>query len=379
MLETIREFAQERLAVSGEEAALRQAHAAYFFSLVEQAEPFMYRAGQRAWLVTLEAEHPNIRAALDVLAASDDHETYLRMAANLGDFWFRRSHFGEGRAHLEAALARALPPTPQRAEAMRFLGTLAFAQSDFAAAETWLRQSEALARSLNSPAVLGRALFVRGAVAEFEGDDDRAIALWESALAVARELNDAHAAGTALNALSEAAYWRGDLETTERLGEEAVALLRSIADAFELSIGLTNIGAVALARGDTPRAFVAYQEALDLALGIEADWIIANALAGFAAVAAALGDHASAARLLGATETVRESSHHARIPSFTHQALTTRAVHAALGESAFTAAWEAGRALPREEAADLPRTLGLLQKGSEKNQFHNSSRVSPQA
>jgi predicted ATPase/transcriptional regulator with XRE-family HTH domain len=360
MLETIREFAQERLAASGEEAAVRASHAAYFLTLAEHAKPHQYGAGQRAWLRRLEAEHPNFRAALGVLAATDDHDAHLRLAANLGDFWFLRSHFVEGRAYLEVALARALTPTPQRAEGMKFLGALAFGQSDFTAAETWLRQSEALARSLNIPAMLGQALFLRGAVAEFEGDDERAIPLWESALTIAREVDDAHGAGAALNALSEAAYSRGDLETTERLGEEAVALLRSIGDAFELSIGLTNIGAVALARGDTSRAVVAYQEALDLALGIEADWVIANALAGFAAVAAAQGDHAGAAQLLGTTETVREASLHALIPNFTYHAQTIRAVQSALGEAAFAAAWEAGRALSMEEAIDLPRALGLL-------------------
>jgi tetratricopeptide (TPR) repeat protein len=234
-------------------------------------------------------------------------------------------------------------------------------QSDFAAAETWLRQSEALARSLDIPAMLGQVLFLRGAVAEFEGNDTRAVALWESALAAARESNDIHAAGAALNALSEAAGWRGDLETTERLAEQAEALLRSIGDAFELSIGLTNIGAVALVSGDMPRAVVAYQEALELALGIEVDWLIANALAGFAAVAASRGDHAGAARLLGATETFREASHHARIPRFTHHAQTTGAVRAALGDAAFVAAWESGRAVPAEDAVELPRSLGLLE------------------
>ena len=96
------------------------------------------------------------------LAASDDHDAQLRLAANLGDFWFLRSHFVEGRAHLEAALARAVAPTPQRAEGMKFLGALAFGQSDFAAAETWLRQSEALARSLNLPACSGRRSFCAG-------------------------------------------------------------------------------------------------------------------------------------------------------------------------------------------------------------------------
>jgi tetratricopeptide (TPR) repeat protein len=359
MLETIREFAAEQLIASGEDTALRRAHASYYSRLVEQARPFMLVAGQREWMRKLEAEHRNIRMALDALAASDDGDAHLRLAINLGDFWFRRSHFVEGRAHLEAALARTVAPTPQRAEGMKWLAALAFGQSDFAAAETWLRQSEALARSLNIPAVLGQALFFRGAVAEFEGDDDRAVVLWESALAVARELNDAHGAGAALNALSDEAHRRGDLDTAERLGKEAVALLRSIGDAFELSIGLTNIGAVALARGDTPRAVMAYKEALDLALGIGVDWVIANALAGFAAVAAAQGDHDAAARLLGATETVREASHHARIPHFTHRAQTMETVRTALGEAAFVAAWEAGCALLVDEAIDLSRALAL--------------------
>jgi hypothetical protein len=109
---------------------------------------------------------------------------------------------------------------------------------------------------------------------------------------------------------------------------------------------------------------VAYQEALDLALSIEADWLIANALAGFAAVAAARGDHADAAMLLGATETFREASRHGRIPRFTHHAQTTQTVRAALGETAFTAAWEAGRALPGEDAVELPRSLGLRKEGT---------------
>jgi predicted ATPase/DNA-binding XRE family transcriptional regulator len=362
MLETIREFAQERLAAGGEEDVLHLSHAAYFLGLAEQANPHLLGVEQRAWMRRLEAELPNVRVALESLAASDDHDAYLRLAANLGEFWFRRSHFVEGRAHLEAALGRAVAPTPRRAEAMKWLAAMAFGQSDLAAAEMWLRQSEALARTLNVPGLIYDALFFRGVVANWEDDDGRAVPLFGSALAVARELNDAHGAGAALNQLSEAAYWRGDFETTERLGEEAVALIRTVGDAFELSVGLTNIGAVALAWGDTPRATVAYQEALDLALGIEVDWLVANALAGFAAVAAARGDHVAAAQLLGATETVRELSHHARIPNFTHHAQTTSAVRAALGETAFVAAWETGRAVPADDAANLPRALGLLEE-----------------
>jgi predicted ATPase len=360
MLETIREFAQDELAASGEAGSLHRAHAAYFLSLAEEAKPHLYGAGQRVWLRRLEAEHSNLRAALAAFAASADHERYLRLAANLEFFWFLRAHFAEGRAHLERALARAVALTPQRAEALMGLGRVIISQGDLAAGERWLRQSEALARSLNTPAVQFQALLQRGLVAAWEGDDERAVALWESALAIALEHNDVQAIGDMLSLLSDAAYRRGELETAERLGAESVAAARAAGNEFVLSLALSDIGQVALARGDTHRAIAAYQEALDLALGIGVPLDIANALAGFAAVAAARGDHAAAARLLGATETLRDASHQDRVPNYAHHAQTTQTVRAELGEEAFAAAWNEGRALPEDEAIEFLRDLGLL-------------------
>jgi predicted ATPase/class 3 adenylate cyclase len=360
MLETVREFGLEQLAASGEEAALRQAHAAYFLRLAEQGKPYLYGAGQRAWLRRLEVEHPNFRAALETLATSGDHEAHLRLAANLGLFWFLHAHFAEGRAQLERALARAVSPSSERAEALLGIGRIAGCQSDWVAAESWLRQSEELARGLDVPVVLWQALFERGRVAKGEGDEDRAVLLWESALAVARELNDPQAASVQLLHLSDAAYRRGDLEAAERLGEEAVAVVRPVGDEFVLSIALGNIGQVALAHGDGPRALLAYQEALDLGRGIGNDWAIANALAGFAAVAAAQDEHLAAARLLGATETFRAASHMDVVANAAHHAQTTQAVRAALGEAAFAEAWDAGRALSAEEAVELPCVLELI-------------------
>ena len=363
MLETVREFAQDQLAASGEDVTLRGAHAAYFLALAEHAKPHLSAADQGAWLRRLEAEHPNIRVALATLAASDDHDAYLRLAANLGVFWWMRAHLAEGRLHLEHALARAAAPTPHRAEALTGIGRIVTSQGDLAAGETWLRQGEALARSLDVPGLLWQALFERGQAAEYADDDARAVPLYEAALAVARELNDAQAASVPLWALSEVAYGRGDLETSGRLGEEAIALLRSGGDEFMLSLCLVTRGGVALGWGDLPRAVVAYQEALELALGIEMQWVVAGALAGFAAVAAARGHHVAAAGLLGAAATIREASHQDRFANFYHHAQTTQAVRAAVGEAAFVAAWEAGRAMPAEEAVDLPRSLGLLEKG----------------
>jgi tetratricopeptide (TPR) repeat protein len=364
MLETIREFATERLADCDEATIVHQAHAAYYLGLAEQAKPHLYGAEQRAWLRRLEVEYPNFRAALDALAAGDDPERHLHLAADLGFFWFVHTHLAEGRAQLECALSRSTTPSLHRAGALKDLGALALAQGDLAAAEARLQQSEGLARALDAPELLWEALFLRGAIAAVQGDDTRAVRLYEEALTVARERNDAQAIGVVLVDYSDIPYRRGDLETAQRLDEEAVALLQAIGDEFTLSQALGNVGQVALARGDTAGAIAAYEEALGLGLGIDAHWLVANALAGFAAVATARGEHEDAARLLGATDAARVDSDRPRLPHYVLHCRTTEAVRGALSEESFAAAWHAGRALSREEAVRLPQALGLLEEGA---------------
>ena len=355
---------REQLAASGEAATLREVHAAYFLSLAERGKPSMYGTGQRTWLRRLEAEHPNLRAALAALAASDGHEMHMRLVANLALFWFLRGHFAEGQANLERALAHAVAPTPERAEALTGLGRIVTGLGDFLPARSgYGRAKNWLARSMSRP---------------FSGRRSSSVGSWRTGRATTngpfrftRQPSPSRASATMprppvsrCQSLSDDAYRRGDLESSERLAEESIALLRSAGDEWALGLVLTNIGAVALAWGDTPRAIAAYQEALDLGLGIDADWVIASALAGFAAVAAARGEHPAAAKLLGATETMREASHQDRLSNHAHHTQTTQTVRAALGETAFAAAWNDGRALPAEEAIDLPRVLGLVEESA---------------
>lgn len=349
MLETIREFARESLAAAPGAEPVAQAHAAYFSVIAARGAQHLTGSTQGEWLRRLDTETPNLRAALQTLAAGDDGDAYLSLAANLGDYWFRRSRFAEGRANLEAAVARVSRPSLPRAAALLWLGALAFGQADFATADAWLEQCETLARSRAASPLVYDALFWRGVVAEHMEDILRARSSFEAALAVARDLGDAKAIGSALNALCLFDLHHDDLPLAEQRVHEAIPLLRSVGDAFELSVGFANLGEVALARGDLAGAEHAYQDALAQARSSDVTWLFANAFVGFAALAAARRDFALAARLLGATDAVRSESLHLKVPSYVLHTETTRQVRAAMSEPDFQQAWEAGRGLTRDD------------------------------
>ena len=125
MLETIREYALERLAASEERRAIRQQHAAYYLALAEQAEPELRGPAQVAWQTRLAAEHDNLRAALDWAAERGAVETGLRLATALLWFWWEHGHVSEGRKWLEEALGRSgAVPVLLRAKALGAAGLL---------------------------------------------------------------------------------------------------------------------------------------------------------------------------------------------------------------------------------------------------------------
>jgi predicted ATPase/class 3 adenylate cyclase len=137
MLETIHEFAREKLQESEESEDIRRLHAEYFLALAEEAEPAVEGAQQPVWLERLEEEHDNMRRALSwSLGQGQDSELALRMSAALGEFWYLRGYFGEGRRWLEEALAKSgRTPTAARARALQRVSWLAFQQGDLDRAE----------------------------------------------------------------------------------------------------------------------------------------------------------------------------------------------------------------------------------------------------
>ena len=160
MLATIQEYGLERLAAAGEEAAARQAHAAYFLRLAERAWPaFRHRAGQEPWLDRLEVERANLRAALGWLDESGDAASLLRLAGAFFWFWYIRGPLDEGRSWLERALAGqdADVPDGPRTRAMIGAAVLAHYQGDDDRARTWLEASLAGSEELDDPWLLAFA------------------------------------------------------------------------------------------------------------------------------------------------------------------------------------------------------------------------------
>src|SRR5215207_9210218 len=158
LLETIREFAREQLAASGEEGEARRAHGAYFLAFAEHAAAGLYGAQQLAWLTQLETDHPNLRAALEWFRDQNDPGGVLRLAAALWRFWFIRGHPREGRAWLSQALAGAHPWSPLLREALDGSSMLASNQGDHREAAAIADQLLLLAREHRDAEGIARAL-----------------------------------------------------------------------------------------------------------------------------------------------------------------------------------------------------------------------------
>ena len=365
MLETVREFGLERLAASGEEAAVRDRHAGHFLALAEAAEPHLLLPGQGPWLDRLAAEYANLRAALAWLEQAGEAEAMLRLAGALDRFWWVRGHYGEGRGWLERALTLGGDaPAALRAKALGGAGRLAVFQGDRRRGEALIEESLALWRGLGDreqAAVnlvrLGVAYIAQERYAEAAAPTAEALALYEELGEAATALPRAT---IALTLLGDIAAAEGDHGRAEGYLAEALARQRALGFTWAASNALIRLGYLARLRGDLVAAAARYRESLDHAHADGDPTQVGQALVGFAAVALAWGKPERAARLLGAKATLDDifgGSIHA--PDRADQERTLAAVRAALGEGAFTTAWAAGRALSVEAAVAEAIEVGV--------------------
>ena len=306
MLETIREYARERLEQSGAAGAVRAAHAGYMRSLAEQAAPRLTEAEQAAWLARLEADHDNLRTALRWAQESDTREEEgLRIAGALWRFWSTRGYLSEGRRWLEAftspgqvrTQAASLEAAAVRATALSGAGNLATEQGDYARATGFHEESLALRRDLNDTLGIAVSINNLGNLAWLQGDAARAAVLYEESLDLRRQLGDTWGIATSLDGLGSVAYYQGDAARAQVLYEESLALRRELGDTAGLAHALGNLGEVVHELGNAARAQVLYEESLALYRRQSDKKGIAAGLVGLGRVAASQGDAARARAL----------------------------------------------------------------------------------
>jgi tetratricopeptide (TPR) repeat protein len=299
MLETIREDGLERLQRSGEADAVRRAHATCYLELVERAEPELTGPAQATWLDRLQAEHANVREALDWTVANTEADMTLRFVGALWHYWQVRGHVAEGRARAEAALAQAAEtPTVARGRALRAAGLLAEYHGDYDRAVALHEAAAVVWRELGDDGSLARTLDHLGNCAHDRGDLARAASLHEQALALARAVADTRGVASALGNLGILAIYLDELDAARQRLEEALALLRGLGHAHGVGVALANLGVVALRQGDAARAVTLHEEALALARELGDLDEEASALVNLGEAVALAGDRDRATALL---------------------------------------------------------------------------------
>lgn len=354
MLETIREFAWERLEARGEAATLQRRHATHFLALAEAASPQLVGPEQAVWMGRLDGDLDNLRAALAWARDRGEGEIGLRLAGALGRFWGERGYIGEGRDWLEGVIARAdmgVVPAAVRARVLYAVGTMANLQGDQELARQWLDRSIACYREIADPIGAVRALNALGGVAYDAGDLAGAVASFEECLALLRATNDRGEVARALGNLGEALYHRGDLVGAAARYEEALAYAKGAGRDDVVAYVLGNLGNIARRGGDLARAMELHREALERKATLGARRQIAITLEDLACLAAAEGQGERAARLLGAAQALRAAISSPRpVPEQQAVKQATAGGRAALGEEGWAVAFAAGLALPLEAA-----------------------------
>lgn len=308
MLETIREYALEKLAEQGEIEMIRKRHSDFFLKLAEDSEPALRSPQQQDWLNRLDEEHNNLRAALQWNLDRGDSETALKLAGALWRYWWMHNYFYEGRSWLERALNQAdASPTSWRARALNGAGILARSQGDYAGARTYLEACLEIQKTLDDPVGVANVLNSLGLLAYVQGDHVRAADIHEQALAYRRDLGDQRGIAISLNNLALSVQETGDYEKAEGLFRQSLDLSRQVGDTRGVSAAIINLGATMLDQGLAEQADRLYREALQLSEGLKDQDGIIQCLEGLAGVASLQHRPERAARLLGAALALRAS------------------------------------------------------------------------
>lgn len=356
LLETVRQYARDRLMENEAGEALRGRHCDYFLTLAEEAQSRLYGPEQASWFDRLETEHDNLRAALEE-CRSDEHkeggEAGLRLVGSLATFWDVRGYNSEGRAWNAVALSHpeAQEPSRTRANALRGAGMLAYSQDDLEEASRYFEDGLRMAQAHHDPPCEATCYNGLGLVAYMQQDYPRARRLLTESLRVNRASgNRAWEAGN-LNNLGEVARREGDYDSATGYYNESVALHRATGDAHGVSTALHNLAEVATLRQDYDTARTYLRESLPLRQALGAKTHICESLETFALLAYSQQQGERAVRLYGASDTLLQTIGAClERPAVAQRDHILPQLRALLGDARFEAAWTDGRAFSWDEA-----------------------------
>ena len=391
LLETIRQYGQDKLQEFAEAATVHRHHRNWYARLAEQAEAETLAARQQSVFDRLETEHENLRAALGWSLEQQEAETAAQIGAAISRFWLLRGYMSEGRRWLERALSGFSEKNAVRVKALNIAAMLASLQDDNKTARTLVEESLELSRELADRKQTGYALYTLGRLARVEGnyagavtfleeslalfrelgrkDDvalvlsdfgltvlylgeyERATALCEASLALSREMGDLRGIASWLANLAIVTLARGDDQRATELCEESLAIRKALGYKGGCAHTLTILGRIALDQGAYERATACYKESLTLRQETGEKEGIATALEGLAAVTGMQGKPVNAARLCGSAESLRTLLSAPLTPiDRAYYQQTIAAIRAQLDEPTFLKAWTAGQAMTLEEA-----------------------------
>jgi non-specific serine/threonine protein kinase len=287
LLETIKEYAGEKLRHAGEEPVLRDSHRDYYVTLGEALQKKLVGAEQTAALNAFEIEHDNFRAALDwSVRCRPDAGSALRLGSALWRFWDMRGYLTEGARWLRDALAIQGDATlVVRAKALNAAGNLALDHGEYDDAERLYEEALALRREMGDPLSIAGSLSNLGVVARQKGDYAKAVELYEQALALFREDGNIDNIAGVLDNLGFVVQCMGDYDRAESLYHEALELFDQEDDAGGIALVYNNLGEVSLCRNDYTRAAAYFRDAVDVARQVGDKLTIVGALNNLGTVA----------------------------------------------------------------------------------------------
>ena len=398
MLETVRQYAQEKLIESEEGEGLRDQHLAYFLDLAEQADKEMHGPNQIEWLEHLEKDHDNHRAALDWCLSNQKTEAALRLLGALAWPWSMRDHFSEVESWLNKI--RVLPDVSDYAglyarllnhigdnrceggefrearsileesraiwlklgvegerglaEALNYLGIVARSyEGDITTAQSFFEQSFELYQKHGDEWGMSWIIFQLGSNAYIQGHYAEAEEQFMKSLTKFQELGDKFAVAYMCSGMGDLAQFLGDYERAGKFYEQNLEIFQQLHSRFVLAWPFLNLGWVALYGGDYRKAKSLFDESLKRSVEDSNKALVTACLMGLASVLGMTSKSEQAARLFGAVQSLVESTRrtgHMELSAqkeFDHYVAVVRGQ---LDEVAFAKALAEGRTMTLEQA-----------------------------